>query len=124
MTEYYFIRDELTILVITIICEQIHLTLGGAALVRAGQAVAGQLVLVAPEQAGEGDVDEGGGQTLLEHIDADRLGEPAVVPDLPHAGEEGHVGDGDERCFGVSRTLGLVKEVEFPENFMSQRKLD
>ena len=106
--------SQLTIVVT--ISEQVHLALRGAAAVRSGHAAAGQLVLVTPEQTGEGNVDEGCGQALTEHIDPGGLHDAGVVSDLPHASQVGHIGDGDEGSLGVSHTLGLIEEVEFPGN--------
>ena len=116
----------LTIIII-IIGKQVHLALRRCAAVRTANAATRQLVLVTPEEAGERDVDEGFGQALLEDIDAGGLHEPAVVPDLPHPGQVRHVGDGDVGGVGVSHTLGLVEEIEFPRNTimscMCQQKL-
>ena len=47
-----------------------------------GQLVAGQLVVVAPEQAGEGDVDEGGGEALLQDVQTNVLLPGWVVPEI------------------------------------------
>ena len=37
------------------------------------------------------------------------------LPDLAHAGEVGHVRDGDKGGLGVRHALLSVQEVEFPE---------
>ena len=105
--------SELTIVIIS---EQIHLTLGWATAVRSANTVTRQLVIITPEQTGKGNVDERCGQSLLEHIHPDCLLDAFIVSDLPHAGQVGHIRDGDEGRLGVSLTLGLIEEVEFPGN--------
>merc|ERR1719410_2535492 len=81
--------------------EDVHLSFGRTTLVRSGQLIAGQLVVVAPEQTGEGDVYEGGGEALLQDVQTHVLLPGWVVPDLAHAGEVGHVRHGDEGGFRV-----------------------
>ena len=107
----------LTVIVI-IVGEQIHFALSRSAAVRTTHAVTGQFILVSPEETGERDVDERSSPTCLEHVDPDWLFDACVVLDLPHAGQVRHVGNSDVGLVGVSRTLGLVKEVEFPGNII------